>query len=229
MSIVTFTIEAADLVQMVRFYETVPRKTPAALSKALNRVGDDVRKQIDIGLEEELRIVDTSGIVYAGGVGIVSWTPSTPSKLLYQIVVHGEEYERRVASRRLPERGFPGARPRIDEDLVTVQTSGDDRVCPVCEAIADNGPYTAEEARQNIHHGAGIGLNGCRCFLMPYVSQRRAPMRMETITGSTRDEPGLLVSGTLSRVDMNVTVKDLAKHVLDEMKRLVAEEAARTR
>jgi hypothetical protein len=220
MSVITVTIEADDLLKHVRFYENVPRKIPATISKALNNVGDDVRTRISIGLDDELVGLG------APTTGIVTWTPSTPQHLVYQIVLHGQEYESRVASRKLPERGFPGARPRFEEDLLSVQTRQDDRVCAVCEAIAAGGPYTADEARANVHHGAGIGLNGCRCELVPYISMRRLPVQMVTITPAA-DEPGLWVSGTLLKQDMNVTVRDLAKRVLDEMKLLIRTERPR--
>lgn len=220
MSTINVQIEADALLRFVRFYENVPRKIPANISKALNHVGDDVRTKISIGLDDE------SPGLGAPSSRVVTWTPSTPAKLLYQIIVHGAVYEDLMASRQLPERGFPGQRRRFDEDLVSVQTRHDDRVCAICEDIAANGPYTPDEARRNIHHGAGIGMNGCRCELVPYISTGRLPVQMVTITPAT-GEPGLWVSGTLIKQDMTVTVKDLAKRVLDEMKLLIRTEAGK--
>lgn len=60
----------------------------------------------------------------------------------------------RKVERKL-EQALPG--------LVSVVTAGDDKVCPICEALAEDGPYTLDEARGLIPRHVN-----CRCALIPY-------------------------------------------------------------
>jgi hypothetical protein len=54
-------------------------------------------------------------------------------------------------------------------DLVEVLTAGDDDVCPICEAIAENNPYTIAEAR-----GLIPAHPNCRCAFVPAADARFA-------------------------------------------------------
>jgi len=54
--------------------------------------------------------------------------------------------------------------------LVRVRTAGDDNVCPICEDIADEGPYTINEARSLIP-----AHPRCRCTIVPARDARFAP------------------------------------------------------
>jgi hypothetical protein len=53
---------------------------------------------------------------------------------------------------------------------VNVRTAGDDNVCPICEDIADNGPYTINKARSLIP-----AHPRCRCTFVPVGDRRFAP------------------------------------------------------
>ena len=53
--------------------------------------------------------------------------------------------------------------------LVRVKTAGDDDVCPICEDIADDGPYNINEARSLIP-----AHPRCRCVLVPAYDARFA-------------------------------------------------------
>lgn len=57
--------------------------------------------------------------------------------------------------------------------LVRVRTAGDDRVCIICEDIADDGPYTIDTARSLIP-----AHPRCRCVLVPARDRRFAPDSM---------------------------------------------------
>lgn len=52
---------------------------------------------------------------------------------------------------------------------VEVLTAGDDDVCPICEDIADEGPYTVSQAR-----GLIPAHPLCRCAFIPYYDKRFA-------------------------------------------------------
>jgi hypothetical protein len=56
---------------------------------------------------------------------------------------------------------------RLGEN-VNVKTAGDDRVCPICEGISENGPYTINRARTLIP-----AHPRCRCVFVPVASSRR--------------------------------------------------------
>lgn len=56
---------------------------------------------------------------------------------------------------------------RLGEN-VNVQTAGDDRVCPTCESISENGPYSINRARTLIP-----AHPRCRCVFVPADSSRR--------------------------------------------------------
>lgn len=53
--------------------------------------------------------------------------------------------------------------------MVNVRTAGDDRVCPICEDIADDGPYTINHARSLIP-----AHPRCRCTFVPANDRRYA-------------------------------------------------------
>jgi hypothetical protein len=63
---------------------------------------------------------------------------------------------RALRAERKLEQAFPG--------LVSVVTQEDDLVCPKCQAISEDGPYTINEARTLIPNHAH-----CRCGFIPYI------------------------------------------------------------
>ena len=58
------------------------------------------------------------------------------------------------------------------EDLVEVLTAGDDDVCPQCEEISEQGPYTLDEAERLIPTHPR-----CRCAFIPAWDERYASVR----------------------------------------------------
>lgn len=83
--------------------------------------------------------------------------------------------------------------------LVRVRTAGDDDVCPICEDIADDGPYTINEARSLIP-----AHPRCRCTIVPARDARFASDKL-----LNRDaKPGdLYVSGQLIGTAARIQVK----------------------
>lgn len=68
------------------------------------------------------------------------------------------------------------AQKRIERraERVDVLTAGDDDVCPVCEEISENGPYTINRARDLIP-----AHPSCRCAFIPADDERYASVREE--------------------------------------------------
>jgi hypothetical protein len=57
-------------------------------------------------------------------------------------------------------------------EMVEVLTAGDDNVCPICEDISDDGPYTLDEAEDLIP-----AHPHCRCAFVPFFDLRFANVR----------------------------------------------------
>jgi hypothetical protein len=79
-----------------------------------------------------------------------------------------------VLPETIPSPGRPHAirdarRKRKRRDLVEVRRAGDDNVCPICQDIADNNPYTIAEAR-----GLIPAHPNCRCAFVPLDDKRFA-------------------------------------------------------
>lgn len=72
-----------------------------------------------------------------------------------------------------------------ENELVNVVDMGDERVCPICERIVEDGPYTIEEARRLIP-----AHPNCRCVVDTLQRRRVAPVefRNQNPTGF-RAEP----------------------------------------
>jgi len=87
------------------------------------------------------------------GAGSKSSRTKTPSKSTIARI----RREQRELERRLSE--------------VEILTAGDNEVCPVCEAIAENGPYSINTARSLIP-----AHPNCRCAWVPADDDRFAPI-----------------------------------------------------
>jgi hypothetical protein len=55
------------------------------------------------------------------------------------------------------------------DDMVDILTAGDDLVCDICQDIADDAPYTLDEALDLIPAHAN-----CRCAFRPFWDRRFA-------------------------------------------------------
>jgi hypothetical protein len=92
------------------------------------------------------------------GVKMVGILPETvPSPGRAHAIRDAAKKRRTASKRRRPQR------------LVEVLTAGDDDVCPICEALAEDGPYTIAEAR-----GLLPAHPNCRCAIVPLDDARFA-------------------------------------------------------
>ena len=78
----------------------------------------------------------------------------------------------RISRKQQPSRTTVARIRRQEQRLealqkVNVMTAGDDRVCPICEGISINGPYTIDRARSLIPAHAR-----CRCAFVPANDKR---------------------------------------------------------
>jgi hypothetical protein len=70
---------------------------------------------------------------------------------------------------------------------VEVVTAGDDKVCPICQGISEDGPYEIDRARSLIP-----AHPHCRCAFVPYLAQMDA---LDYSPGQRRDWHGKFTSG----------------------------------
>jgi hypothetical protein len=80
----------------------------------------------------------------------------------------GSRISRKVAPSRSTIQRIKRAERQLERlGRVNVRTAGDDNVCTVCEDIADNGPYSIDEARSLIP-----AHPNCRCTFIPAGDKR---------------------------------------------------------
>lgn len=90
------------------------------------------------------------------------------------------------------------AQKRIERlGRVDILTAGDDKVCPVCEDIAENGPYTVNEARSLIP-----AHPNCRCAFIPADDARFAGDKFDP--NQPRDPKGTPTGGQWSSTEASL-------------------------
>lgn len=164
-------VDSRKLLKYTSFLDNQPNKNKTSIARALNQVGDGVVREFSQTLSKE------TGIPAERIRQFISVTHATPGSHRYEIVLKkglaGEPSSQQpTASRDVFAAGT----------LVNVITAGDDRVCMVCERIAEEGPYTIEDARTLIPAHGGPDHN-CRCQLVPYVSLKK--LELQTSAGSS--------------------------------------------
>jgi hypothetical protein len=205
---VTFSFDYSEVVRLVRWNERIAKEniTDQAISSALNEYGD--------GLAREMRqdISNTTGLSTEAIRSHMVTERASPGNLNFDIDfdiggLSGDIMSRPVTTEDNAEGGDPVFG---EEQMVQVLLNGgggdDDRTCDVCREIAAGGPYTIAEARSNIHHGATIGLNRCRCIIVPWKSTKRLPVTFETLVGN---KPTI--------VEKRVSIDELAKILAREI------------
>ena len=161
---IDINIDVSDLLKWSRYLETIPKKTPTAIARALNTVGDNVVRRI-------ADYVSTGTGLHPDDVAsLMTVKRASPSDLTWSI----------DASQLAPpslDWSRPWDKPADQEQtfdssiLVKIVTAGDEKVCPVCERLAEQSPYTLPEAQQllPVHEN-------CRCLLTSWQATRKLPV-----------------------------------------------------
>lgn len=179
-------IDASDLLRFTRVAEKIERENKTAIARALNSVGNGVVRELTF------KMAKSHGVSPERVASLITTQQASANRHLFRISVKSG----------LPEAGteLPRRHDEFEEgQLVIVVTAGDDKVCQVCQDIAENSPYTIEQARALIPHGGPLGDHECRCAIQPYVSRRR--MIVEHQGG----------------VEASMTMKQLADYVRNEL------------
>lgn len=218
-------VDASDLLKWARYYENIPRVTKPALARALNTYGNGV-------VQEVVRVVsDQNGWDPDAVRQRIVTTEADPQHLEYSmdasLVTVGNaqtDWSRDWSNRDTSN---------FDQDtLVQIITSGDACVCPVCEQVAEDGPYTMQQLNDmqaqwacyvpptpNIAPGVITNLvhPRCRCVAQPWTSYRRLP-----VSGFAPEGSGGNVASTppMRQMSMRQLAKALAPELLDELRQL---------
>jgi hypothetical protein len=164
------TIDATDLMKWSAYFTNIPKQTKAALSRALNMVGDQTARGAAQFIADKADL--DADAVYSK----IVVNESTPDSLEWSMDASG------IAPPSL-DWSRPWDKPddnSFDQDtLVKVVTMGDDDVCEQCQQAQENSPYTLAEVYQirtaRGDDGCLIHPN-CRCGLAPWSSLRRLPV-----------------------------------------------------
>ena len=140
-------------------------------------------------------------------------TRATPAKPEFIIRVPEGMIEEQRVSRGLARRKFD----RRDRDagdtsaLSNLITSKDDKVCPICERISKEGPYSPEQMadlKRQHPHLLNVAM-GCRCALAPF--RERSRMRVTVRQGQTSVESRTTLKELAAAIRRNTRVVLRAK------------------
>lgn len=184
---INLKVDAKQLLRYTSSLGSQPAKNKTSIARALNQVGDGVVREF------AQTVSKSTGIPVERVRQFITVMHASPSSHRYEITLKkgltGEQSDQApTASRDVFAAGT----------LVNVITFGDDLVCGVCERIAEEGPYTIEDARTLIPAHGGPDHN-CRCKLVPYVSRKK--IELQTSAGSSK-----------------MTLKQLARTLQQEVK-----------
>jgi hypothetical protein len=165
-------VDTSELLKWSRLMRNVPKRTKAAIARALNTVGDNiVHNAVEYNAE-------ATGLDPSDLERLIVVKKATPDDLTWSM----------DQSAILTKTNF--ARPWETPDdgtfdqstLVKVITQNDDYVCEKCIDVADHSPYTLEEVRNLNPYGPdfGTGTNlvhpNCRCATAPWQATRELPV-----------------------------------------------------
>jgi hypothetical protein len=169
------TIDTNELLKWARYMNNVPKRTGAAISRALNTVGENVL-QVRIN-----GIAEATGFEPDEIAGAIEVKKATPNDLTWSMDASKLSTDAKW-SRPWQTRGDPNSDSFDDRTLVKVITSGDELVCEKCNYVADHSPYTMEEIRNMNPYGMGTGSGtnlvhpNCRCATQAWQATRMLPV-----------------------------------------------------
>jgi hypothetical protein len=147
----------------------------------LEGVVDAITQQTTRAVSAGLRRNDPSRKIYADIMSVVRKIQKLRLNLLgHNIIVHehnlGRLFQFKNAGHTrvgiIPEAHVETRdRKNVLDEVVAVQTAGDDKVCPICEDIAAEGPYDIDEAEALIPAHAR-----CRCVFIPAEDEERGEL-----------------------------------------------------
>jgi hypothetical protein len=196
------SVDTSDLLKWSRYMSNVPRRTGAAVARALNTVGDNI-------LREWIAYnADQTGMSMDVIQQHIEVHKATPDDLRWEMDATGLSPN---ANWSRPWQSSGDEAFDDDRALVKIVTRGDEHVCEKCIEVSDHSPYTMAEVRamnptgMSSPHGRDDATNivhaGCRCVTQAWQATRMLPVT------TTADAPPELF-----------TMRQLGRAIADELK-----------
>jgi hypothetical protein len=172
-------VDTGELLKWARYMNRVPKRTGAAISRALNTVGDNILR-VRINTIAENTGFDPDEIESA-----IEVKKATPNDLSWSMDASKLSTDNKF-SRPWQTRGDSNSDSFDDRTLVKVVTSGDEYVCDKCNYVADHSPYTMQEIHNMNPYGMefGSGTNlvhpNCRCITQAWQATRMLPVSIDS-------------------------------------------------
>lgn len=178
-----------DLLKWARAFDEAPKRSKAAIARALNTVGTQIERSAASAVAEQSDL-DPNDVM-----GMINITEATPEDLAWEMdasAVALQQLEWSKPWEKSTDHSFD------QETLLNIITCDDETVCEICSEAAANGPYSAEEI-QNLtikwkdyvppNSVTGTRTNllhpNCRCSTQPWKSYRRIPVALGSSGAAT--------------------------------------------
>jgi len=202
---VQIKIDTSEVLEYSRRLKSAERVTSLAIADSLNHIGDGLVATLSVTIAKQTSL----GIEQVRGLMKVK--RASRRNLEYDVVVPDDLVSETSA------RGLEGRREKNEfgkyepGQLVVVVTKKDELVCMDCEEMGAAGPMPIDVAMRHIPKHPH-----CRCIIMPYVSKKRLPVTMTTVSGTSSGRR----AGEMTRsLDQNATLRQLAQDILNRTSR----------
>lgn len=177
-------------IQSVLDFTKQEKKTKEAIADSLNIVGEKIRSE----LVNHIAIM--TGTEPAKVSPYVTFEKATTKNLQigFQAPTVLYEQDGSLVPPRVPKTVGEWKKRKFEMMpgvLVWILTARDDRVCPICVKLGEEGPYTAEEANKLLNEGAGAHPN-CRCSIVPFYPAKSNRIEASFMTGRGMTRPRTL-------------------------------------
>lgn len=200
-NLVKIKVDTSELLEYTKRLRAAERVTGRAIALSLNNVGDSMVAVLATNLSRD------TGLSLEQVRGLIKVRRASRSNLAYDVSMADRLLTPEAAQLEgKRERGDFGKRE--PGEMVVIKTKGDELVCMDCEELQAAGPMPIETAMEHIPKHPH-----CRCVIMPYVSKKRLPVTMTTVSGtSSRRRSG-------PPLDQNATLRQLAQDILNQTSR----------
>lgn len=188
---IKMAVNTTALLHWARYLKETPARSKKNIARSLNAFGEGVVRNLTADLSER------TGLDPEQLRSLLVIHEASPQNLNWTLDASRVQSEMQMPA----PRHFPGQRSNVLRSgmLVNIITQGDEKVCPLCQEAAKEGPYDYETAKKMLP----IHPN-CRCLLWQAEPMRRVPVQFEG-----RPPPGVQRRQTM-------TLKSLAEHLRDE-------------
>jgi hypothetical protein len=195
-------VDFQELIDLSEKLTKAVKNTPTALSIGLNEVGDQVLSTVALDLSKE------TGIDLESIRGLVKVRRSTKNRLEYEMTIN-ENLLARELKKIEGKRTSEDFGKRNPGQLVIIRSKNDENVCMDCQELQAAGPMPLEIAQKHVPKHPH-----CRCVILPYVSKKRLPVTMTSVTGTSSRK-----RSNEKLVDEAKTVRQLAQEIINRTSR----------